>query len=173
MLKRIVESKLFLKELTINDASEKYANWLNNEIINQYLEPLNEEQTPKTVKKYILEKQNSDNEFLYGIFYKDNHIGNIKVGNINYNHLVGDIGYFIGDTHYWGRGIATLAIKNIIKLCADLYKLEKVTAGIYDGNVASEKVLIKCNFSLEGKRKKHVLFKGKRIDYLEFGRVLK
>jgi RimJ/RimL family protein N-acetyltransferase len=110
---------------------------------------------------------------LYGIFVEDIHVGNIKIGDVNKNHDTAEIGYLIGNKDYWGKGIASEAIRQIIKLSIYKYGLAKITAGVYEGNIASERVLRKCGFSQEGRRKSHVQIGGKRRDYILYGSVLK
>ena len=47
----------------------------------------------------------------FAIKTTDKHIGNIKLGPINWIHRYGDISLLIGDKDYWGKGIATEAIR--------------------------------------------------------------
>ena len=57
----------------------------------------------------------------------------------------------------------------VIKIAFERFNLEKVCAGSYDLNIASQRALLKNGFQQEGIRKKHVLFEGKRIDSINFG----
>ena len=67
------------------------------------------------IRKFVKEKNKSKNEFLYEISLKRNnvntHIGNIKLGPINFIHKRGETSYFIGEKELWGKGYTTLAIK--------------------------------------------------------------
>ena len=40
------------------------------------------------------------------------HIGNIKLGPIDFIHKNALISYFIGEKKYWGKNITTMAIKS-------------------------------------------------------------
>jgi len=64
----------------------------------------------------VEEKYKSNNDLLFGIFFDSYHIGNIKLGPIDFIHKVSDVSYFIGEKEYWGKGIATLIIKILFKL---------------------------------------------------------
>ena len=99
------------------------------------------------------------------------HVGNIKIGPINFIHKNAEISYFIGEKKLWGKGYATLAIKEIVKL-AKKKGLKKLRAGLYQMNTGSKKVLINNGFKIEGVFKSEIVYKKKRFDLIWFGRVL-
>ena len=53
---------------------------------------------------------------IVNITKNNNHIGNIKLGPINFIHKNAVISYFIGEKKLWKRGYTTLAIEEIIKI---------------------------------------------------------
>ena len=113
--------KIILKRLNLKkDISKKYQNWMNDFDVHKYTEQKYRKHSLVDIKKFVKEKNKSKNEFLYGIFLKRNnfsqHIGNIKLGPINFIHKNGDISYFIGEKKLWGKGYTTLAIKLISKI---------------------------------------------------------
>ena len=91
--------KIFLKELTLKDISNKYIDWLNDYDVTKYTAQVNIKNNKTTIKKYINEILNSKNNYLYGIYIKEksqiNHIGNIKLGPIDYINKSSYISYFI------------------------------------------------------------------------------
>lgn len=60
-----------------------------------------------------------------------------------------EIGYWIGEP-YWGRGIATEAIKKITSYGFEALDLVRIYAGIFSYNKASMRVLEKNGFQPEG-----------------------
>ena len=168
--------KLLLKKLNLTkDISNKYLTWMNDLEIHKYTEQKYANYSLTKIRKFVEEKNKSKNEFLYGIFIKRNnlniHIGNIKLGPINFIHKFGEISYFIGERELWGKGYATLAIKEIIKI-AKKKGLKKLKAGLYEMNIGSKKVLEKNNFKLEGIMKSEIIYKGKRYNSYWFGKIL-
>ncbi len=97
-------------------------------------------------------------------------MGNIKLGPINFIHKTSDISYFIGDKNYWGLNIVSIAIKKILKIAKKNFKLKKITAGFYQGNIGSKKALIKNGFLKEGELKKQLIYKKKRISNFIYGK---
>lgn len=168
--------KITLRKLNLTkDISEKYLTWMNDLEVHKYTEQKNIKHTKTKIRKFVKEKNKSKNEFLYGIFLKRNnlniHIGNIKLGPINFTHKVGEISYFIGDRELWGKGYTTLAIKEIIKIAKKM-GLKKIKAGLYDMNIGSKKVLERNNFKLEGEMKSEIIYKGKRYNSYWFGKII-
>ena len=168
--------KIKLKELNQKDITKEYCNWLNDYEVSKYTEQKYFVHNLNTVKKFVKEKKNSKLEFLYGIFlnydhdYK--HVGNIKIGPINNFHKNAEISYFIGNKKFWGKGITSLAIKKVLKICKKKFGIKKVIAGCYANNLGSIKVLKKNKFVQEAKLKNHIIFEGKRIDQYIFGKKI-
>ena len=164
---------IFLKELTPKDITKSYLKWMNDYNVHQFTEQRFKKHTIKNITKFVIEKRKSKNEFLYGIFLKNSkeHIGNIKLGPINFKHKYGDISYFIGNKKYWGKGFATEAISEIINI-AKKKGVKKLQAYFYEMNYGSKKVLIKNNFKCEGILKSRIIFKKKRYKSYLYGLVL-
>lgn len=137
----------FLKPLVSGDYSENYRLWLEDKEVNRFLETRFSIWDKERIIRFIEDQYSSETNILYGIFAKDTqtHIGNIKLGSINWYHLVADISYFIGDKEYRGRGAATEAV-NLIVDYAKSINLHLLLAGLYGNNTPSMKVLEKAGF---------------------------
>ncbi len=167
---------IILRRLNLKkDISKKYLNWMNDLEVHKYTEQRYIKHSLVNIRKFVREKNKSKNEFLYGIFLKKKnlkiHIGNIKLGPINFTHKTGEISYFIGEKKLWGKGYAALAIKKINRIAKKM-KLKKLKAGFYEMNIGSKKVLEKNNFKLEGSMKSEIIYKGKRCDLYLYGKIL-
>jgi len=67
-----------------------------------------------------------------------------------------EIGYFIGEP-YWGKGIATEAVRLLIDYIARHFDVVRIYAEVFETNKASMKVLQKNGFYLECIRRKAVI----------------
>ncbi len=161
-----IGKKIFIRLLSPEDVTQEYVNWMQDEEIVQYLESRWRVSTIEDIKEYVKTINNSPNDFLLGIFDKENseHIGNIKIGSINQIHRYADIGFIIGNKKYWGKGIASEAIELATKFAFEELNLNKLIAGIYEGNIGSTKALIKMGYREVGILKKHRFCKGKYVD---------
>lgn len=76
-----------------------------------------------------------------------------------------ELGYWLGEP-FWGYGIVSKAIKQIIQFGFSTFDIERIFARPYGTNFASQKILEKNNFLLEG-RYNNILYKnGEYLDEL-------
>lgn len=169
------ETNIKLRELTQNLVSDRYVDWMNSYEVTKLTEQRFSKHTKKNVINFVNKKKKSKKEYLFGIFYLKNkaiHIGNIKLGPINDYHKFAEISYLIGDLKFQNKGLATKAIEQILILAKKKYKLKKIVASLYSNNTASQRVLEKNKFKLEGRIKKKFVFKNRRLDQLIFGKLI-
>ena len=151
----IIGRTLELRQLDQKYANSSYLSWLHDPEVNRYLEV--RFTPPKTVEclsKHIETAKQSQNELLLGIFLSRNqlHIGNIKLGPVNWIHDTAEIGLIIGDKAQWGKGHATTAIRMLSNYAFETLNLYKLMAGCYSLNVGSIRSFIKAGFVQEGLR---------------------
>ena len=166
-----INENLALRPFNLEMVNDTYLSWMRDPAINRFLESRFSNFNIQSLLYYVNTILSSDNNFFFGIFFDDIHIGNIKLGPIDFNHLTADLGFLIGDKNFHGMGICFNSIMSILEFSKEL-GLKKITAGSYAQNQASINVLKKCGFICEGIRIKQVIFKEKRIDTLIFGIIL-
>ena len=92
---------IFLRKLQLTDVNQKYVRWLNDKKTNRYTEQRYFKHNIKSIKNYVKDKKLSKFEYLYGIFILKNkkkiHLGNLKIGPINFRHKFAEISYLIGN----------------------------------------------------------------------------
>lgn len=160
-----------LKLLTPDDVTLEYLEWLIDPDINQYLESRWGSYTLEDLRNYVRSNNNSNN-FLFGIFLQDGkHIGNVKLGNINWIHRYADIGIIIGDKSYWGKGYGTKAIELATEYAFTEINLNHLMAGIYANNIASYKAFSKAGYREVGRFTKRRFYKGNYVDEIIMEKV--
>ena len=150
--------------------NERYASWLNDPFVYQFLETRHCKQTLETIRQFVESVNSNPSEHLFGIFLDGKHIGNIKLGPINSNHPVADVSLFIGDRQSWGMGYATQAIRLVSEFGFDSLGLIKLSAGAYAENIGSIRAFEKAEYQTEGRRRNHYLLDGKPSDIILLGR---
>lgn len=78
-----------------------------------------------------------------------------------------EMGYWLAEP-YWGNGIMSKAIEQIVKYTFENSDIERIFARPFSNNIASQKVLIKNNFKLEARFEKAIVKNGKILDELIF-----
>jgi RimJ/RimL family protein N-acetyltransferase len=81
-----------------------------------------------------------------------------------------EIGYWLG-VAYWGRGIATDAVRAITRYALDGFGLCRVYALPFAHNVASCRVLEKAGYQCEGRLRRSVIKNGEVLDQLLYAFV--
>jgi ribosomal-protein-alanine N-acetyltransferase len=81
-----------------------------------------------------------------------------------------EIGYWLGEA-YWGRGIATYAVRAVSEHIFATFDICRVYATVFESNPASARVLEKAGFVLEGRLRKAVTKSGDTIDALMYAAV--
>ncbi len=160
---------IYLQSINETDANDEYVQWLNDPLINQYLETRHYQQDFQSIINFIKEMETNPNEHLFTIRLRDNnkHIGNIKVGNINPHYDIADISLFIGDKDSWGKGFATQAIQLISRYSFEQLKLRKLCAGAYKPNIASTMAFIKAGYVRDGVLVEHYIFNNQPCDLVQ------
>jgi [ribosomal protein S5]-alanine N-acetyltransferase len=143
-------SRILLKELSIDDVSSEYVNWMNDTRVNKHLESRFIDHGLEDIKNFVHKTSIDKNSFLFGIFYNNIHIGNIKLGPVDRNHNRASIGLLIGDKKSWGKGFAAESINLITNYGFNDLGLEKIFASCYENNLASRFAFEKAGYEVEG-----------------------
>src|SRR5215204_5317858 len=93
--------ELFL--LLPEHATHEYVQWLNDPDVNRFLESRWSVQNRQSVAAFITAALADPKTLFLGIRSRalNRHIGNIKVGPIDRNHGLGEVGIMIGDRAAW------------------------------------------------------------------------
>jgi RimJ/RimL family protein N-acetyltransferase len=169
------KKSIFLEEFRLNFLkTTPYFNWLNNYENIKYIarEDLNYKNLKikyKIIKKYLLNIIKSKNDFLFLI--RDKHkvpIGTIKIGHIDWYHKRGDLGILI-DKKYIGKGYGSEAMSLLIDYSFKILKLNKLTGGCLNKNIAMKKIFLKNKFKKEGFHRNHTFFNDNFLNHVSYG----
>jgi RimJ/RimL family protein N-acetyltransferase len=87
------------------------------------------------------------------------------------NRRSAEIGYWLGEP-YWGRGIATDAVRAMTQYALATFDVCRLAAHVFDGNVASARVLEKAGYLLEGRLRRSIYKGGRMLDERLFAFVV-
>lgn len=155
---------IVLRDMRIND-QEAYYEYLNNSMVSQYL---SDEDIPRNAQE-ALDCVKTWGSLFYnkqGIFWTiadaqtDRLIGSIGLSSWNFLNRRAEISYDIAH-EYWGKGIATKAITNVLKIAFNNMMLYRIEARTMETNVVSQHVLDKFKFQKEGLLRGYRIIRGK------------
>ncbi len=166
---RIATKRLILRPPTLKDIEDIVEN-VNNIRVSRYLAFVPYPYGIKDAKFFV--KFSKKNPHNFGITLKSTGkiIGMIGLMNLNDFMKRAEVGYWLGEK-YWRQGIATEALRAIVKYSFRKLKLVRLQAGVAVENKASIRLLKKIGFKKEGRRRMAFRAKstGKWHDNYPFG----
>jgi RimJ/RimL family protein N-acetyltransferase len=158
--------RLFYKRLSLEHLSKEYLNWINDPLVNMYLETRGN-YTMDLLQSYI-EEQYKKAVYFWAIHLKDTekHIGNIKIDPINRELNSGEYGILLGDRLSWGKGYAKEATLRILKYCFEELQLSKITLGVIKDNITAFKLYSNIGFTIDEVKKNAGVYNNKLCDSL-------
>lgn len=158
--------KVTLRSWHIDDL-ETLVSIANNANIAKYMADVFPHPYTHEKGKNFIEFANSNSTAcIFAITINDKAIGSIGL------HLQSDIlrknaeiGYWLSE-EYWGKGIISNAIQQIVPYGFENLDIVRIFARIYGTNIPSQKVVEKCGFKLEGRFEKTVFKNNEFLDEL-------
>ena len=163
--------KILLRPLCEVDLNDRYLSWLNDGEVTRFMETGTFPVTARELQEFYENTAKSKTDVLFAIVDKetDLHIGNIKLGGINWVHRFADLGIMIGDKPYWGKGYGREACSLLLKYAFETLNLNKVTLGVYGNHAAAIKAYEKVGFQIEGRISGLLNFEGRYVDKVILG----
>lgn len=169
----LTSGRLCLREVRLSDAQAPYLQWMNDPEVLKYTESRFQTCSKKQLRAYIA-KINENQDFIFrAITLRDTgrHIGNIKLGPIDWNHRFAEVGIIVGAKDCWGQSYAQESIRLLAAYAFASLKLHKLTASCYAVNNAAIKAFEKAGFVREGLRKSQYLSEGRYVGVVCLGLV--
>lgn len=156
--------RLYMRPFKLSDAAQCIKlNWKDEK--NKPIKKIDQ------AKKYLKSITKKYDGYYLGVFLKQTNelIGDLELCHLNwFDGQAGEICYGVGPD-YEGKGYATEAAKGLIDYCFTKLNFHKVTADTDPDNLASQRVLEKLGFKLEGRLRDRQLINGKWVDELDYG----
>ncbi|MBA3341088.1 MAG: GNAT family N-acetyltransferase [Gemmatimonadaceae bacterium] len=168
---RLAGNGIYLRLVELADCGERYRTWLGDPEVNRFLETRWAEHDDWAIREFVSAMRMSLSDYLFAIVEAGGgrHVGNIKLGAINWRHLHADISYFIGEHDAWGRGVATEAIRVATRFAFERLGLHRVQAVVYADNSGSATALERAGYAREGVARLKVRIGDGWTDQLAYG----
>lgn len=141
---------IYLRRLVESDFDARYLAWFRDPSVTRFLDAsgISREEAIDHLRR----GQDGRSWRLYAICEtgSNRHVGNLKIGPINWKHAVSDLVTVIGERSVWGRGYARQAIRLGIRIAFDEMNIRKLSASIDSLNVGSLKAYTAAGFVIEG-----------------------
>lgn len=171
MIRFLEGEKIYLRALSVNDVSDAYLSWLNDEETTRGLASGVFPSTLEELRKYVEAAVNNKNVIIFAVCDKitDEHIGNIKLDQFDWVSRTCELGLLIGNKNYWGKGIGYETCFQTLRYAFTDLNIRKVSLAVYENNPAAIGLYKKLGFVEEGRLRKHVFEGGAYYDKFYMG----
>lgn len=156
--KKIFETERLLLIPTTKDDFEIFQQLFTNEKVTEFLNISHKQESQKLRMNFenLLSVQNQKHIFAWKMVLKENNqpIGRINIASIVRKSARLDLG-FVLLPKFWGIGIMSEAVNQLIKYLFNEINVHKITATTNNENLRSKKILVNYGFNLEGILKEH------------------
>ncbi len=154
--------------------AKELAEALNNKkILNNLRDGLPYPYTEQDAEEFIVAMLNSNKNdvFSFAIVYGGKCIGSIGVFRQSNIHCrTAELGYYIAE-EYWGKGITTQAVNEVCEYVFCNSDIIRIFAEPLAYNFASQRVLEKNGFCLEGTLKSNAYKNGRVVDMKMYAKI--
>lgn len=104
------------------------------------------------VKQWLQDNQKDRNQVLFGVFCHDSHqfIGIARLMFIDWISRTADVGLYIGERTYRGKGLGTEIVHMILSYGFECLNLRKLSLRVLESNIPAVKCYESCGFTREG-----------------------
>jgi len=146
----ISTERFFLRELTEDDATERYLSWFGDYNTKKFILSAANTTSLLFLRQYILDRINRKDILFLGIFEKKSglHIGNIKYEPVNSNLGYTIMGILIGDYSFRGKGVSSEVLKATATWLNAHRQIEQILLGVSKDNIGAIRSYEKTGFKV-------------------------
>ncbi|MBB6217047.1 RimJ/RimL family protein N-acetyltransferase [Anaerosolibacter carboniphilus] len=161
--KKMVGRKCYLSPINVDDY-EKYTLWVNDMEVAVGMIFSASLITPAKEKRTL--ERLSETEFNFAIvdIEKDELIGNIGFPKLDYMNRVAELGIFIGNKDYWGKGYGTEAIHLLLDFGFNILNLHNIYLRVFSYNQPAISCYKKAGFKEAGRIRESKEIAGEKYD---------
>jgi [ribosomal protein S5]-alanine N-acetyltransferase len=160
-----------LRPLERSDLNHSYLAWLNDPDVTRYMESGTFPTTMQDLETFYAEVTGSRSQVIFAITDSESgrHIGNVKLGPIQWVHRRASLGILIGDKTYWGKGVGTEAMRLGIEYGFQKVNLRRIDLTVFAKHEFAVRLYGRLGFKVEGRLREHVFRDGQYQDMLHMG----
>ena len=163
--KKMIGKKCYLSPIDINDA-EKYVEWLNDLEVTTNLGPIYYDMLNVENEKEIIKELSKKHNYSIVDMETDELIGNCSFLEIDNLNQTGEVGIFIGNKNFWGKGYGTEALRLLLDFGFKVLNLHNIQLKVYEFNKRGIKCYEKTGFKVIGKRREALKRGNKAFDII-------
>lgn len=161
--KKLVGAKVYLSPINSDDA-EVFTKWVNDLEISILMSSASSIYSLDKEKEFLENVSKNGHSFAIVDIESDKIIGTCGLMNVNHIFRKAELGIFIGEKEYWGKGYGTEATELLLDFAFNILNLNSIMLIVNSFNERAIKSYEKCGFKLIGKRREAVILGNKAYD---------
>ena len=164
-------ANVYLRPLERSDLNETYLRWLNDSEVTRHLEIGSFPTTMQDLEKFYQGVTGSRVEVIFAIVDSKSHrhIGNVKLGPINWVHRRAMFGIMIGEKEFWAKGVGKEVTRLMVEYGFFRLNLNRISLGVLAEHEAAVRCYQSVGFKTEGKFREEMFVEGTYKDRLWMG----
>lgn len=152
-IKSIYGNSIILRPFSSEHLSKDYLSWINDTETTRFIQKANSNTSIEDLRIFANQMINSKNDYFFAIIYKNNllHIGNVRLGPIDFDLMKSNFGILIGNKNFRGCGIGSEVLELIKKFSFKDLKLKKLIFPAVEAYSAAMRLYEKSGFLLNSK----------------------
>ncbi len=137
--------RAYCRTLRVEDVGQKYVRAFHDpEVVKYLIFVKHTRPTLESLQDYVRERIADEHDIFLGLYIDEEFCGTMRASHLNEESPF--IGLAILDTDQWGKGWATLMIKNLCQYLHTNFGKSYFRAGIHKDNIGSQKAFQKAGF---------------------------
>jgi [ribosomal protein S5]-alanine N-acetyltransferase len=157
---RLTGSRVTLVPFGPEHLTQRYLGWLNDPEVNAYSRRKGVASTIDDARRYIASLR--PDEIVLAILVGDRHVGNVKLGPVDWENACADISILVGERDVWGKGVGAEAVYLVGRHLLKEVGLNRLYAD--SRNPAFLRLVDKLGWRVEGVQRERLRVDGRFVD---------
>lgn len=169
-IKRIEGLKVVLEPFSIKFVNNDYLAWMKDSETAKFIKKAKQNISLNDLHLFANKMINSNFDYFFAILFKKNskHIGNVRLGPVDFRGMKSNFGILVGDKNFHGIGIGTEVLNLIKKFSFKYLKLKKIVFPVVKENIPAMGLYKKNGFTLKKNLKKNFVKNGRSWKLVEW-----
>jgi ribosomal-protein-alanine N-acetyltransferase len=150
-IKHIQGSKILLEPFSHKFINDDYLAWMNDEDTTKFIQKAKKNTTLEDLNLFANKMIASEVDYFFAILLKKNlqHVGNVRLGPVDFKLMKSNFGIMIGSKNFRGCGVGTEVLNLIKEFSFGYLKLKQIIFPVVQEHVPAMRLYKKAGFVLQ------------------------